>query len=338
MAITTDRAYRQTLSASIAYMKQGFEDLVSDNIVLWNVVRENGNYRSFDGPEIRHHLQIDLPQATWATAYDKIRISPVEMFNDAVFRPTAIYGAVSFSGSELRANEGSTRRIDLMSNYLEGAAQSMREQLEVGLFSNGTGFNGRQIIGLGAAVPIVTNTGTYGGISRTNAIWQTTTYDINTAFPDIGTQWDSTTIRPILSTILSRRSRGNRSADLLIMSEKPYLALEQSMVAHQRIVNQTRLGQLGFSALEFIGGGKRAEAVLASGLSTSMPAETVFGLESRSLYLYYRDSMNFDEVHDGDGARPINQDAIAQLIGWEGQFVVGNPLFTWRAYDSNPAA
>lgn len=336
-AVQSDRAYRQTLSAALAYRKPGIEDLVSNSDVIWNTVRQNGNYRSFEGPEIRHHLQIDKQSAQWMTGYDKLKNPPIELFNDAVYLPSTVVVPISFSGTELRANTGN-RLIPLMSSYIEAAEGSMRDELETAMVGDGTGQNGRSLVGLGAAVPIVTNTGTYGGISRTFPIWQTSTFDANSFATDIGTQVNSVTIRPFLSRILAQRSRGNRAADLLIMSQQHFEALEQSMVAHQRIVNQTRLGQLGFSALEFLGSGKRAEAVLASGLNTSMPANTTYGLESRSLYIYYRESLNFDMLFDGDGAMPINQDAVAQYLGWEGQFVVGNPLFSWRFYDSNPAA
>lgn len=337
MAVTTDRQYRQLLSAAMAYRKPGLEDLVSNSDPVWNTIRENGNYRPYSGPEIRVHLLINKQDAQWFTGYDKLKNSPIELVNDAVFTPTNIAVPISFSGTELLANEGSTRVMDIMEVAMDGAEMSMRDALEVGILSNGTGSNGRQMVGLGAAVPIVTNTGTYGGIDRaTNTIWRSTTYDANSAFPDIGTNVDSTTIRPMLSRILAQRSRGTRAADLLIMSEQHFSALEQSMVAHQRIVNETRLGRLGFSALEFIGSGKRAQAVLASGLNTSMPANTTFGLESRSLYLYYHPSRNMDTLFDGDGAMPINQDAIAQFLVWNGQFVISNPLFSWRLYDSVP--
>lgn len=337
MAVTTDRQYRQLLSTAMAYRKPGLEDLVSNSDPVWNTIRENGNYRPYSGPEIRVHLLINKQDAQWFTGYDKLKNSPIELVNDAVFTPTNIAVPISFNGTELLANEGTTRVMDIMEVAMDGAEISMRDALEVGILSDGTGFNGRQMVGLAAAVPTVTNTGTYGGISRvTNSIWRTTTYDANSAFPDIGTNVDSTTIRPMLSRILAQRSRGNRAADLLIMSEQHFSALEQSMVAHQRIVNETRLGKLGFSALEFIGSGKRAQAVLASGLNTSMPANTTYGLESRSLFLYYHPSRNMDTLFDGDGAMPINQDAIAQYLVWNGQFVLGNPLFSWKLYDSVP--
>ena len=100
----------------------------------------------------------------------------------------------------------------------------------------------------------------------------------------------------------------------------------------------TSLGQLGFSALEYIGGGKRAEIVLAGGIGSNMPANTTFGIDTDSLRLRYHPQRNFDKVFDGDGQMPIDKDAIAQFVGFMGELTMTNPLFNWRFYDSNAAA
>lgn len=67
MAVTTDRQYRQVLSASLAYRKQGIEDLVHNSNPVLAAIRANGNVRSYSGPEIRHHLQINKQDAQWYT-------------------------------------------------------------------------------------------------------------------------------------------------------------------------------------------------------------------------------------------------------------------------------
>jgi len=339
MAVTTDRQYRQLLSSSLAYRKAGIEDLVHNSNPVMAAIKANGNVRSYSGPEIRHHLQIAKQDAQWFTGYDKLRNSPIELFNDAVFTPKNIAVPISFAGTELLANSGRARDIDLMDEYLESAESSMVDAFEVAINSDGTADGGRQMVGLGAALPIVTTTGTYGGINRaTYALWRTTTFDAQTDFPTIGTQVDSTTIRPMYESILAQRSRGQRGADLLIASRQHYLAYSASLVAHQRITSPGLMGRLGFTSLEFAGAGKRAEVVLASGIGTSMPNDTTYGLESRSLYLYYHPDRNMVPLFDGDGAMPINQDAIAQFLVWNGEFVLGNPLFSWRLIDSNTAA
>jgi hypothetical protein len=69
-----------------------------------------------------------------------------------------------------------------------------------------------------------------------------------------------------------------------------------------------------------------------------MPDNTTFALETDSLRLRYNPDRNFDKLFEGDGQKPINQDAIAQFIGWMGELTMVNPRFNFRLYDSDPAS
>ncbi len=339
MAVVTDRQYRQILSTAVAERSSGIEDLVSKSNPLYNILKRKGKMRSFSGPEIRQTLQIAKQEAQWARGYDILANPPIELWNDAVFSPSAIYVPISLTGQEMRANQGRNQIHDIVDGTLEAAEMALIDAFDTALQGDGTADGGKAIIGMAGALPIVTNTGIYGGIDRgTVALWRTTTYDAHTAFPTIGTQVNATTIRPMLSRILSQRSRGNRAADLLVMSEEHYWAYDAATVAIQRITREGSLGSLGFSSIEYVGGGTRAEIVLASGLNNAMPANTTYGIDTSSLALRYREGFNFAKLFDGDGQMPINQDAMAQFIGWEGAMTMSNPLFNWRLYDSVPAS
>lgn len=339
MAIVTDRQYRQILSTALAERSSGIEDLVSDANPLYNILRRKGRMRSFSGPEIRQTLQIDKQSAQWYRGYDFLANPPIELWNDAVWTPKSVVVPVSLTGQEIRANQGSNQIFDIVDGTLEAAENALVDEFDGALHGDGTADGGKAIIGLAGALPIVTNTGVYGGIDRaTVPLWRTSTYDAQTAFPTIGTQVNSTTIRPMLSKIMAERSRNNRAADLLIMSEEHYMAYDAATVAIQRITREGSLGSLGFTSLEYVGGGRRAEIVLASGMNNSMPSNTTYGIDTGSLMIRYREGFNFARLFDGDGQMPINQDAIAQFIGWEGELTMTNPLFNWRLIDSNPAA
>ncbi len=339
MAIVTDRQYRQILSTAVAERSTGIEDLVSKSNPLYNILKRKGKMRSFSGPEIRQTLQIAKQEAQWARGYDILANPPIELWNDAVFSPSAVYVPISLTGQEMRANQGRNQIHDIIDGTLEAAEMALIDAFDTALQGDGTADGGKAIIGMAGALPIVTNTGIYGGINRGDvALWRTTTFDADTAFPTIGTQVDATTIRPMLSRILSQRSRGNRAADLLVMSEEHYWAYDAATVAIQRITRDGSLGSLGFTSIEYVGGGTRAEIVLASGLNNAMPANTTYGIDTSSLALRYREGFNFAKLFDGDGQMPINQDAMAQFIGWEGALTMNNPLFNWRLYDSDPAS
>src|SRR3546814_2107977 len=99
----------------------------------------------------------------------------------------------SLNGTELLYTRGEEEVIDLMEFYLDAAEKAVREEFELSTVGDGTGAGGRQMIGLGGAIPIIPNTGTYGSIDRASvANWRTSTFDIPEGDVAGYTTWDST--------------------------------------------------------------------------------------------------------------------------------------------------
>jgi hypothetical protein len=339
MAINTVAAYQQVLSNTLEERSSGYQDLVSNANCLLAVLNRKGLWEAYSGPRIRESLQIDKADAQWYSGYDFLDNPPFEAINDAYWTPKMVAVPLSLSNEEILNNEGTNQIRSVVKTYMKILEKSLEDAMDTAIHSDGTANGGKQLTGLAAAVPIVTNSGTYGGISRTdNAIWRTTTYDAHTFATGIGTQVNSTTIRPFLNRIMTARSRGRRYADLLIMSPEHYEAYDAATVAIQRIQKEGSLAKLGFSSLEYVGGGKRAEIVLDGGIGSNMPANTTYGLETDSLRIRFNPQRNFTKLFDGEGQMPINQDAIAQFLGWMGELTMTNPLFNWRFYDSNTAS
>ena len=330
--ITSNRDLRQVLTTSMFSRQREVQDLVYNSTPITAILRENGAVRAYDGgPEIRIPLQIDKLDAQWFTGYDKLNIAPKELVNSAVFTPKRVTSMFSLTGTELLFNSGRAQIIDLMDLYLRSSEEGIREEMETAIVGDGTGQGGRQMVGLGGAVPIVANAGTYGGIDRSaHAIWRTSTFSVPGGdFADIGTTWDATTARPIIERIIAQRSKGRRHADILIADITSYQAISASMVAHQRITS-TRLGRLGFDALEIATPAGPVAVVAATGVGNVMPANTIYGLDSEALELVYHPRNNMVPMHEGEGAKPINQDAIAQGYVWTGELILSNPRYTWR--------
>jgi hypothetical protein len=337
--LTTNAAYQQILSMALEERSASYQDLVSNNNALLAVMKRKGLWKTYSGPRIRQTLQVSKNIAQWYSGYDQLINPAIDLFNDAFFDPKQCVVPVVLSMQEILNNEGENQLMDVYDSYIEAAEKALEDAMDAALYGDGSANGGKQLTGLATAVPIVTNSGVYGGIDRNTAVlWQTKTYDANSALPAVGTQVNSTTIRPILNYVMTKQSRGRDYADLLIMSPEHYAAYDAATVAIQRQTNETSLGKLGFSALEYIGGGKRAEIVLDGGIGSNMPANTTFGLSTDTLRLRYHPNRNFDKLFDGDGQMPIDKDAIAQFIGFMGELTMTNPMFNWRLYDSNPAA
>jgi len=337
--VTTNAAYQQILSMAVEDRSSSYEDLVSNNNALLAVMRRKGLWQTYSGPRIRQTLQIGKQVAQWYSGYDQLLNPAIDLFNDAFFDPKMVVVPIVLSMQEILNNQGENQLEDVLDAYMEAAERALEDAMDAGLYGDGTANGGKQITGLATAVPIVPTTGVYGGIDRATAtIWQTKTFDAHTYSAAIGTQVNATTIRPLINAVMTKQSRNRNYADLLIMSPEHYAAYDAATVAIQRQQGSTSLGQLGFTALEYIGGGKRAEIVLDGGIGSNMPANTTFGLNTDSFRLRYHPSRNFDKLFEGEGQMPIDKDAIAQFIGWMGELTMVNPLFNWRLYDSVPAS
>lgn len=342
--VTTAAAYQQVLSMAVEDRSSGYQDLVSNNNALLAVMKRKGLWQTYSGPKIRQTLQVGKSSAQWYSGYDQLLNPAIDLFNDAFYDPKMVVIPIVLSMQEILNNEGDAQLLDVYDTYITAAEHALEDAMDAGIYSDGTANGSKQITGLATALPILPNTGVYGGIDRATAtIWRPTTFDASggagaVSLSGISTQVTSTSIRPMLNLAMTRQSRGRDYADLLLMSPEHYAAYDAATLPIQRQNNETSMGKLGFSALEYIGGGKRAEIVLDGGIGSNMPANTTFGINTDSLRLRYHPNRNFDKLFEGDGQMPIDKDAIAQFIGWMGELTMVNPLFNWRLYDSNPAA
>jgi len=326
------------LSMALEDRSSSYQDLVSNNNALLAVMRRKGLWQTYSGPRIRQTLQVSKNVAQWYNGYDQLLNPAIDLFNDAFYDPKQVVVPIVLSMQEILNNQGDNQLMDVFDAYMEAAERALEDAMDAALYGDGSANGGKQLTGLGTALPIANTTGVYGGIDRVNTIWQTKTYNIHTGGALTGqTQFNSGNARSTLNSVMTRSSRGKDYADLLIMSPEHYAAYDAATVAIQHQTNETSMGKLGFSALEYIGGGKRAEIVLDGGIGSNMPSDTTFGLNTDSFRLRYNPSRNFDKLFDGDGQMPIDKDAIAQFIGWMGELTMTNPLFNWRMYDPTPA-
>lgn len=337
MAITSNVRLRQVLTASLEDRSKDIQDLVFNSNPVLAVLRKNNLFKPYDGPDIRITLGIDKLDAQWFTGYDKLGNAPKEIINSAVFTPKNVAVGFSLTGTEILANEGRAKIIDLVDTYMENAEDSMQNAMEEAIHGDGTGAGGREMIGFGGAVPIVPNVGVYGGIDRAQVpMWRTSYFKATTDFPDIGATWDVTTAPRILRRIIANRSKGTRKADLIIADVVSYDTVQTSMTAIQRITSSD-MAKLGFDALELATPAGPVALLCANGVGTVMPANTIYGIDSKALEIRYHPNRNMVPLFEGDGARPINQDAIVQYLVWNGEMINKNPRYTWRL-DTTPAA
>jgi len=336
--VTTNAHYQQILSMALEERSSSYQDLVSNNNALLAVMKRKGLWQTYSGPRIRQTLQVSKNVAQWYSGYDPLLNPAIDLFNDAFFEPKMVVVPVILSMQEILNNEGENQLMDVYDAYIDAAERTLEDTMDAALYGDGSANGGKALTGLATAIPVVVDSGVYGGIDRgTATIWRTKIFNAQNMSTPLGTQVTKDTVRPMLNYIMTKQSRGRDHADLLLMSPEHYAAYDAATIAIQRQTNDTSTGKLGFSSLEYIGGGKRAEIVMDGGIGSNMPPNTTFGIDTDSLRLRYHPQRNFDKLFEGDGQMPIDKDAIAQFIGFMGELTMTNPMFNWRFYDSDTA-
>jgi hypothetical protein len=332
MALNTNERLQEAFSLALEDRSQGYADLVSNSNAILAIMKKRGQFKSFSGPTIRERLlYAESGTYTRYAGYQFLNPAPAELFNDAEFTPKLAAVSVTLSGEDILKNSGSSQLKDIMEEHIMAAETELQDRFVEDIHSNGTSDN--QIGGFQLMIPTSVSAGSYGGIARSNAIWQTTTYDANSAFSGI-TAVSSTTVKTIFDNIMIARSRGTKGPNIIVSSSEHYIAYTAATVAIQQIQNENELGKLGFTSLRYYGAGKSVDVVLEGGIGSAMPANTTYFIDTSAIKFRYHPDRNF--VKFGGKQTPINQDAVVQHIGFFGNLTMNNPLHMAKLYDSSP--
>ncbi|MGO4125714.1 phage major capsid protein [Inquilinus sp. YAF38] len=254
------------------------------------------------------------------SGYQLLDVSPSDVFTAAEFDWKQGAVAVTISGLEGRIqNAGKEQIIELLGARIKNAERTMKNNIALGCYADGTGTGGKEMGGLQLLVPKDPTTGTVGGVNR--ATW---TFWRNQQVQDA--TMTSATIQPKMQQLYLSCSRGRDQPDLGIADNNAYMAYWQSLNPIQRITN-TETANAGWKNLEFVG----MPIVFDGGIGGGCPANTMYFLNTD--YIFYRPHSATNMV-PMDDVRSINQDATVQMILWAGNMTLSNAMLQgilWKA-------
>jgi hypothetical protein len=337
MPVSSDRL-SQAFSASLEDRSSETQDLVTNSNVLLKVLKDKGLWKTYSGPTIRYRMNYAQTGTTkWYQGYEFLNPAPADIVQDAEFTPKMLAVSPTISMEEVLQNTGKAQLIDLFDTYVKVAQGEIKDEFNRALHSNGTGNDGKEIVGLQTAIPTDPTAGTYGSIARSNTWWQTNEYDIDTDFTGIGTQFSSTTAYEMYESVVISTSRGKDGPNLILAARQHFTAFSKALVAIQRVTpDGGSKATLGFPSLRFSGAGKSIDVVLEGGIGTNMPDDVSYFIDTDGIEVRYHPQRNFTPF--GGRQTPINQDAIVQHIGWMGELCMFKPIHQSKLYDSDTAS
>lgn len=295
-------------------------DNVTKNNALLTFMQKRGNQRPVSGGyTIMEELSFaENGNFGWYSGYDVLPTAPQDVLSAAEFAFKQAAVPVVISGLEMLQNAGKEQIIDLLESRLKVAETTMANRISEALYSDGTGFGGRQLTGLDAAVPVTPTTGVYGGIDR--AVWAFWRSQVE----DMGALATVNTIQPAMTTLWTKCVRGSDTPDIIIAGNTIWSTFANSLQMNQRFTN-AETANLGFKNLEFMG----TPVVLDGGIGGYAGTNTMFYLNTK--YLHFRPHSQRNMVPLSPSRRAaFNQDAEAQILAWAGNLTCSGAQFQGR--------
>lgn len=314
------------ISTTIQSRSASLADNVTKNNALLTKMRERGNVKPFSGgnvilEEIMYNDANTLNAGSYS-GYDTIDITPNSPISAAQFDIKQYAAAVSISGLEMLQNAGKEQIIDLLEGRIQVAEAQLLNQISAGLYSDGTGNGGKDIVGLAAAISTSPASGTYGGINRaTWNFWRNVAFDATT---DGGAAATSGNIQSYMNRVAVQLVRGTDRPDLIVADNNYYRLYLESLQAIQRI-GSTDSGGAGFTSLKYFGAGFNCDVFLDGGIGGSSPANRMYFVNTKYLKFRPHRDRNFTAI--GGDRQSVNQDAIVRLMGWAGALTCSGAQF-----------
>jgi hypothetical protein len=129
-------------------------DNVSRNNALLRRLQTRGNSKPFSGGTILQELSFaQNANASFYSGYETLPTGAQDVISAAQFDIKQAACAVTISGLELLQNSGKEAVLDLLEGRMTVAEDTMSNIVAQSIYSDGTGYSGKEITGLAAAVP-----------------------------------------------------------------------------------------------------------------------------------------------------------------------------------------
>ena len=296
-------------------------DNVSKHNALYRMIAEGGRSRTEDGG-----LSIVIPleygsNGTYQrySGLDLLNISQSDVLSAAEFQWRNIAIHVVSSGNELRINNGASKIASLAKARIRNAIHTFANNFSADLYADGSLAN--QVGGLQLLVSD-TGLGTVGGIdSSAFSFWQSKVQSAAAPMQGgaaITPSGVAGVMESLMLPLYLETTVNNDMVDLIVASNDYFTFYEQGLSSQKQYMDSAS-AEAGFMALRY----KKAKVIFDG--NSGMPASRMYFLNTKYIEVVAHKDANLTVVGDeGEGLRPINQDAAVVPILWMGNLTIAN--------------
>jgi hypothetical protein len=286
-------------------------DAVSNGNALLARLSTKGNMRPVSGGRtIVEELEYaENSTFKYYSGYEELDINPSDVLTAAEYNWKQAAVVVSASGLEADVqNSGKEAIINLVEKRIANAHRTMKNQISTGIYSDGTGYDSKQITGLQAQVADDPTTGTVGGINRSTwTFWRNKYYSNATM--------NASVIQGYMQNLYLQCTRGSDKPDLITADAYMYEYYWDALQSIQRINHDNDMARQGWNSLAFL----NADVIYDG--DSGHPSYTMYFLNTDFIYLRPHSNRNFVPLERRDS---INQDAYVVPIVFAGNLTMSN--------------
>lgn len=300
-------SFDQIVATTLKNYRRQLADNITGQQALIYMLKERGFFEEKDGGEtiVEPLLLGENDTVKSYSGWDILDISPQEGITACEVNWKQIAGSLTINGKEEFQNSGSkTRIINLLESKFMQLEISMRNAINVQMYSDGTGNGGKDITGLNLVVENGSAWSTYGGIdSDAYSLWRNVWLNESGAL-------DLASMR----TVFNSCRKGKSSVQLMLTTQTVYEKYEALCLANNQITRQNqKLGDAGFENLEFKGKPMVYDEDCPTGVMFFLNPEFIKFIVGKGKYFT---STPF--------VRPDNQDSRVSQVFLYGNFVTMN--------------
>jgi len=302
------------LATTIERRSPTVSDNVTKNNAVLNWIKKKGGAKTFGGgSQILEPLSFaENGNFAWYSGYDLLPVQASDVISAAQFPIKQAAVAVIASGLELLQNSGPEQRIDLLESRIKVAESTLRNNMCAAIYSDGTGYGGKQITGLLSLVSSSPTSGIVGGIDR--SVWA---FARNYAATGL-TAVTAANIMGYFNTAWANLVRGGDKPNLIVVDAIWWSAYQAAQQPLQRFYD-AKEADAGFSVIKY----QTADVVLDGGIGGFCPTKYCYFLNTDYLYFKSHKERNFVPITPNK-RYSINQDAEVVIEGWAGNMTISN--------------
>ena len=320
-----------TTTTQTRLLPKVIDQVLNGNVLTMRLLRQAVPWMT--GTQI--NIPVNLADITAVGSYfgfDVLSTTQENIRQRATFDPSQYYVSIPISGIQQAINQGNMAIINLVATEIDWRAKRLKDAMGDGVYSDGTGNAGKDILGIRAAIDDTTLVAAYGGLNKTT-------------YP----RWNATVTAQVgglslanLAADFDAAQRGDDAPTLMVTTPAVftiYEALLTPTVSHQFSMNDFRLventGGVGSSIVR-VGGTVAANQGFRALTFRGIPFVADEKCTAQEIYTINENHLKFYTINRPGMAikngfawigfkEPVNQDAtVAQLL-WAGQLICDAP-------------